>query len=99
MSFPYSYSVLGLVPGLIVTVVVAFSVLYTSLIVWWVSQTSRERTKTYTILGNSVSVILSFATFVMWAKCSTLAGDGSGISQQSYSSLTILLFKYALAKM
>ncbi|KAK0509746.1 hypothetical protein JMJ35_008140 [Cladonia borealis] len=34
MSFPYSYSVLGLVPGLIVTVVVAFSVLYTSLIVW-----------------------------------------------------------------
>lgn len=34
MSFPYSYSVLGLVPGLIVTVVVAMSVLYTSLIVW-----------------------------------------------------------------
>ena len=34
MSFPYSYSVLGLVPGLIVTVVVALSVLYTSLIVW-----------------------------------------------------------------
>ena len=36
MSFPYSYSVLGLVPGLIVTVVVAMSVLYTSLIVWYV---------------------------------------------------------------
>ena len=34
MSFPYSYSVLGLVPGLIVTIVVAASVLYTSLIVW-----------------------------------------------------------------
>ncbi|KAI4240582.1 MAG: hypothetical protein L6R40_005070 [Gallowayella cf. fulva] len=34
MSFPYSYSVLGLVPGLIVTVVVALFVLYTSLIVW-----------------------------------------------------------------
>ncbi|KAM0799709.1 transmembrane amino acid transporter protein-domain-containing protein [Usnea florida] len=34
MSFPYSYSVLGLVPGLIITVVVAMSVLYTSLIVW-----------------------------------------------------------------
>ena len=34
MSFPYSYSVLGLVPGLILTVVVALSVLYTSLIVW-----------------------------------------------------------------
>ena len=34
MSFPYSYSVLGLVPGLILTVVVAVLVLYTSLIVW-----------------------------------------------------------------
>ncbi|KAL8808287.1 MAG: hypothetical protein Q9200_004315 [Gallowayella weberi] len=34
MSFPYSYSVLGIVPGLIVTVVVALFVLYTSLIVW-----------------------------------------------------------------
>ncbi|KAF2496043.1 putative neutral amino acid permease [Lophium mytilinum] len=34
MSFPYSYSVLGLVPGLILTVVVAALVLYTSLTVW-----------------------------------------------------------------
>jgi hypothetical protein len=34
MSFPYSYSVLGLVPGLILTVVQAGFVLYTSLIVW-----------------------------------------------------------------
>lgn len=34
MSFPYSYSILGLVPGLIVTIVVALFVLYTSLIVW-----------------------------------------------------------------
>lgn len=34
MSFPYSYSVLGLVPGLILTVVVAAMVLYTSLVVW-----------------------------------------------------------------
>jgi len=34
MSFPYSYSVLGLVPGLIMTVVVAGIVLYTSLVVW-----------------------------------------------------------------
>ena len=34
MSFPYSYSVLGLVPGLILTVVVAAIVLYTSLITW-----------------------------------------------------------------
>ncbi|TVY86630.1 N amino acid transport system protein [Lachnellula willkommii] len=34
MSFPYSYSVLGLVPGLILTVVIAAFVLYTSLVVW-----------------------------------------------------------------
>ncbi|EFR01502.1 hypothetical protein MGYG_04510 [Nannizzia gypsea CBS 118893] len=34
MSFPYSYSVLGLVPGLILTVVVAGMVLYTSLVIW-----------------------------------------------------------------
>lgn len=34
MSFPYSYSILGLVPGIILTFVVAGLVLYTSLIVW-----------------------------------------------------------------
>ncbi|KAH6976684.1 transmembrane amino acid transporter protein-domain-containing protein [Ilyonectria destructans] len=34
MSFPWSYSVLGLVPGLILTVVVAAMVLYTSLVLW-----------------------------------------------------------------
>ena len=34
MSFPYSYSVLGLAPGLILTVVQAAFVLYTSLVVW-----------------------------------------------------------------
>lgn len=34
MSFPYSYSILGLVPGLILTVIVAAMVLYTSLITW-----------------------------------------------------------------
>ncbi|KAH7114287.1 transmembrane amino acid transporter protein-domain-containing protein [Dendryphion nanum] len=34
MSFPWSYSVLGLVPGLILTVVIAALVLYTSLILW-----------------------------------------------------------------
>ncbi|KAK4066721.1 Neutral amino acid permeasde [Trichoderma simmonsii] len=34
MSFPWSYSVLGLVPGLILTVVVAALVLYTSLVLW-----------------------------------------------------------------
>ena len=50
-------------------------------------------------LGNSVSVILSFETYVTLAKCSTMAGDGPGISQQSCSSLTIPSFKYALAKL
>ena len=34
MSFPYSYAILGLVPGVILTIVVAAIVLYTSLIVW-----------------------------------------------------------------
>lgn len=34
MSFPYSYSVLGLVPGIILTAVTAAFVLYTSLVVW-----------------------------------------------------------------
>lgn len=34
MSFPWSYSILGLVPGLILTVFIASVVLYTSLIIW-----------------------------------------------------------------
>ncbi|KEY68616.1 hypothetical protein S7711_05796 [Stachybotrys chartarum IBT 7711] len=34
MSFPWSYSLLGLVPGLILTAVVAGIVLYTSLVLW-----------------------------------------------------------------
>ena len=34
MSFPWSYSLLGLVPGLILTAVIALIVLYTSLTLW-----------------------------------------------------------------
>lgn len=34
MSFPHSYSVLGLVPSIILTMVIAAVVLYTSLIIW-----------------------------------------------------------------
>ncbi|KAJ5109688.1 hypothetical protein N7532_002333 [Penicillium argentinense] len=34
MSFPWSYSVLGLIPGLLCTVVIAMIVLYTSLTIW-----------------------------------------------------------------
>lgn len=36
MSFPWSYSVLGLIPGLLLTVVIAMIVLYTSLTIWYV---------------------------------------------------------------
>lgn len=35
MSFPWSYSILGLVPGLILTVFIAAVVLYTSLTIWY----------------------------------------------------------------
>jgi hypothetical protein len=34
LSFPWSFSVLGMVPGVIVTIAVAASVLYTSLVLW-----------------------------------------------------------------
>jgi hypothetical protein len=34
LSFPWSYSILGLVPGIILTLAVAASVLYTSLVLW-----------------------------------------------------------------
>ncbi|KAI9891400.1 MAG: hypothetical protein M1814_002719 [Vezdaea aestivalis] len=34
MSFPSSYSILGLVPGLIFTILIAAIVLYTSLVIW-----------------------------------------------------------------
>jgi hypothetical protein len=40
MSFPWSYSILGLVPGLILTVFIAGVVLYTSLIIWFVGRCS-----------------------------------------------------------
>lgn len=41
MSFPYSYATLGLVPGLILTVVIAGLVLYTSLVLWYVGWKAR----------------------------------------------------------
>jgi len=34
LSFPWAFSVLGLVPGILVTIAVAASVLYTSLVLW-----------------------------------------------------------------
>ena len=59
----------------------------------------KDRMKPNTDTGNSVSVILSFETYVMLGKCFTTAGDGPGISQQYCSSSTIPSFKYALAKL
>lgn len=41
MSFPWSYSVLGLVPGLILTIFIAGVVLYTSLTIWYVPRAGR----------------------------------------------------------
>ena len=34
MSFPFSYAVLGMVPGVLVTIGVAATVQYTSLVLW-----------------------------------------------------------------
>lgn len=53
MSFPYSYSVLGLVPGIILTVVQAAFVLYTSLITWLVNPLILP-CNLLTLLGNFV---------------------------------------------
>lgn len=36
MSFPWSYSVLGLIPGILLTLTIAMIVLYTSLTIWCV---------------------------------------------------------------
>lgn len=45
MSFPYSYATLGLVPGLILTVVIAGLVLYTSLVLWYVGYKARLKSQ------------------------------------------------------
>jgi hypothetical protein len=37
MSFPWTYSVLGILPGLILTIFVAVCVQYTSLTIWYVT--------------------------------------------------------------
>lgn len=92
MSFPYSYSILGLVPGLIITVVVAMSVLYTSLIVWYVSFVANFlglESALILSVGNFVSVTPNFEMFVTSVKCSTLDGDGSGTLPQPCSCSTI----------
>ena len=89
MSFPYSYSVLGLVPGLILTVVVALSVLYTSLIIWYVHP--RKRMGDFKLIsrqGNSACVTPKSVTSATWAKCFTGIGPGSGTSRPSCSYST-----------
>ena len=55
MSFPWAYSVLGLVPGLILTVFVALVVLYTSLTIWYVNL----------ILYSSLSCSFSYRRFCL----------------------------------
>jgi hypothetical protein len=55
MSFPWAYSVLGLVPGLILTVFVALVVLYTSLTIWYVNL----------ILYSNVSYSFSYRRFCL----------------------------------
>jgi hypothetical protein len=74
MSFPWSYSVLGLVPGLILTVVIAGIVLYTSLIIWYVNATLSFDEPMLTVTsGGSVCATLMSATCVISAN--TSSGD------------------------
>jgi hypothetical protein len=42
MSFPWSYSVLGLVPGLILTVFISLVVWYTSMTIWYAKTTTTK---------------------------------------------------------
>lgn len=82
MSFPWSYSILGLVPGLILTVVVAALVLYTSLIVWYVEpyrEACPRICNADTRLGNSAYAIQKFVMFVILASiCSGTPGSHGG---------------------
>lgn len=76
MSFPWSYSVLGLVPGLILTIVIAGIVLYTSLIVWYVPYTTLYSMQpriadTYTSTGDFVCDTPRSATSAILASISS----------------------------
>lgn len=82
MSFPYSYSVLGLVPGLILTVVQAAFVLYTSLVVWYAGWNRQSFAHSHIGLGNSVCDIQKLETFATSDKCFFLTRESRGILQR-----------------
>lgn len=87
MSFPYSYATLGLVPGLILTVVVAGLVLYTSLVLWYVTFEPRLHKPFLKFqTGNSVCATLKSRMSVTLVKCSFGAKDGRGGLLPSCSS-------------
>lgn len=93
MSFPYSYSILGLVPGLILTVVVAGFVLYTSLIVWEFCLRHPE-VRDVTDIGKSI-VICHCVYMLKFCqdKCSSLDRRSPGTQLPSCSCSTTRLFK------
>lgn len=74
MSFPWSYSILGLVPGLILTVVVAGLVLYTSLVIWYVvfipflalSKTSANPDRRFCLRHPHVRDVCDIAQYLFW---------------------------------
>lgn len=65
MSFPWSYSVLGLVPGLILTVFIAAVVLYTSLTIWYVRPLRSLEYCANSLTGSSACVIPMFVMCVI----------------------------------
>lgn len=83
MSFPWSYSILGLVPGLILTFVIAGLVLYTSLTTWYAHSTSHPQTPYLHDLGNSACAIPRFAMSVTLVRCSSGTRNGPFTPQQS----------------
>ena len=71
MSFPYSYAVLGLVPGIIVTIAVALTVLYTSLIVWYVlpwmtNETSLIRCREFCLRHPEIRDVCDVGQMLYW---------------------------------
>lgn len=90
MSFPWSYSILGLVPGLILTVVIAGIVLYTSLITWYdILPKGCKPVMGFNVkvsLGDSVCDTRKSATFAISASICSGTPRLRGGPQQSCSS-------------
>ena len=96
LSFAAPYSVLGLVPSLIPTVVVAAIVFYTSLVLWSVKSSVKcnVNLKTNITLGSFVYDILKWGTFATLDKCLSRARNGRGMRLSSCSSWTIPSFRH-----